>query len=60
VLEKAGVLEPELARALGRMVGFRNILVHDYARRDPVILLRVLKVDLADIERFRAAVLRVI
>jgi len=60
VLAEAGILEPELGRALGRMVGFRDILVHDYARLDPVILLRVLKVDLADIERFRAGVLRVI
>lgn len=60
VLAEAGVLDPELGRTLGRMVGFRNILVHDYARLDPAILLRVLKVDLADIERFRAAVLRVI
>lgn len=60
VLAEAGVLEPELGRALGRMVGFRNILVHDYARLDPEILLRVLKVDVSDIERFRPAVLRAV
>jgi uncharacterized protein YutE (UPF0331/DUF86 family) len=38
------------------MVGFRNILVHDYARVGPAIVVRVLRSDLADIERFREAV----
>src|SRR5262249_25667401 len=60
LLAEAGLLEPELGRALARMVGFRNILVHDSARLDPGMLLRVLKVDLADIDRFRAAVLRLL
>jgi uncharacterized protein YutE (UPF0331/DUF86 family) len=56
-LADAGLLEPELARALGRMVAFRNILVHDYARLDPQIVLRVLESDLRDVERLRDAVL---
>ena len=38
------------------MVGFRNILVHDYARLDQSIVLRVLREDLRDLERFRQAV----
>jgi uncharacterized protein YutE (UPF0331/DUF86 family) len=58
VLAEAGVLKPELGRTLGRMVGFRNILVHDYARLDTATPLRVLNVDLADVERFHASVLR--
>ena len=37
-------------------VGFRNILVHDYTRLDPAIVIRVLRHDLLDLERFRAAV----
>jgi uncharacterized protein YutE (UPF0331/DUF86 family) len=40
------------AAALASMVGFRNILVHDYARIDPAIVVRVLRSDLADVERF--------
>lgn len=60
VLAEAGVIPPDLGAALARMVGFRNILVHDYARLDPTIVLRVLRTDIADIERFREAVLRVI
>jgi uncharacterized protein YutE (UPF0331/DUF86 family) len=54
------VLDPDLGRALGRMVSFRNILVHDYARLDPRIVLRVLEADVMDIDRFREAALRAI
>ena len=35
------------------MVGFRNILVHDYTRLDPSIVIRVLRNDVRDVERFR-------
>ena len=37
------------------MVGVRNILVHDYARLDPAIVVRVLQKDVGDLERFRDA-----
>jgi uncharacterized protein YutE (UPF0331/DUF86 family) len=60
VLADAGLVEPTLGLALARMVGFRNVLVHDYARVDPAIVLRVLSTDLGDVEKFRAAVLRLV
>lgn len=60
ILAEAGVLSPDLGDALARMVGFRNILVHDYARLDPAIVIRVLRADIVDVERFRDAVLRAI
>jgi uncharacterized protein YutE (UPF0331/DUF86 family) len=56
ILAEAGVLPAPLATALASMVGFRNILVHDYTRLDPAIVVRVLGSDLSDIERFREAV----
>lgn len=56
ILAEAGLLPAPLATALASMVGFRNILVHDYARLDPAIVVRVLGSDLADIARFREAV----
>jgi len=56
-LGEADLLPRELAASLARMVGFRNILVHDYARLDPAIVVRVLRTDLSDLERFREAVL---
>lgn len=59
-LADAGVLDADLGRALRRMVSFRNILVHDYARLDPGIVLQVLDSDVMDIDRFREAALRTI
>jgi uncharacterized protein YutE (UPF0331/DUF86 family) len=44
-----------LGSALASMVGFRNILVHDYTRLDLAIVVRVLRTDLVDVERFRDA-----
>ena len=56
ILAEAQLIPGELGHALALMVGFRNILVHDYARLDPSIVLRVLRDDLRDLERFREAV----
>ncbi len=57
-LGHAGLVPDALARSLARMVGFRNILVHDYARIDRATVLRVLRIDIDDVERFRDVVLR--
>jgi len=56
ILAEAGLLSAELGSALASMVGFRNILVHDYARIDSEIVIRVLRTDLQDFERFRETV----
>ncbi len=60
VLGEAKILSLVLSEALAKMVGFRNILVHDYARLDPVIVLRILGTDLQDLERFRSEVLQLV
>ncbi len=60
ILAEAGVIPIDLGAALARMVGFRDILVHDYARVDSTIVLRVLRTDLADVVRFREAILHII
>ena len=60
ILAEADILPRDLGAELARMVGFRNILVHDYARLDPAIVLRVLHTDLQDVERFRTAILRIV
>lgn len=56
ILGEAGLLPTSLAKAPAWMVGFRDILVHDDARVDPAIVIRVLRSDLSDVERFREAV----
>ncbi len=53
ILAEAGLLPHELGGLLASMVGFRNILVHDYTRLDPTIVTRVLRTDLGDLARFR-------
>ena len=52
LLVRAGSLEPSLAEGLKRMVGFRNIAVHDYARIDLEIVHAILERRLGDLGRF--------
>lgn len=57
LLGRHGVLEPAHAAAMRQAVGFRNVLVHEYAKVDDEIVLRRLA-DPSDLERFAAAVAR--
>ncbi|WP_172675888.1 DUF86 domain-containing protein [Propionispora sp. 2/2-37] len=52
VLAENGVLTQEQAATYQKMAQFRNLLVHDYARIDPEILLSILKRNLTDLEFF--------
>lgn len=56
ILAEANLLPRDLGASLASMVGFRNILVHDYTRLDPAIVMRVLRTDVNDLSRFRDAV----
>jgi uncharacterized protein YutE (UPF0331/DUF86 family) len=48
LLERQGLLEPGLADRLRRMVGFRNIAVHEYRKIDPDIVAAILDRHLGD------------
>jgi uncharacterized protein YutE (UPF0331/DUF86 family) len=48
LLCKAGLIAPELAAGLQRMVGFRNIAVHDYKTMEIPILIQVIEKHLDD------------
>jgi uncharacterized protein YutE (UPF0331/DUF86 family) len=52
VLASHGVLAPELALRLGRAVGMRNILVHDYVDVDVERLAAIVRDDLGDLRTF--------
>ena len=41
-----------------KMAKFRNIVVHDYARIDPEIVIGILKKNLGDFKRFAKEVLQ--
>ncbi len=52
ILAKAQVIPDELARKLRGMVGFRNILVHEYQQLDMTILVDVIQHRLDDLILF--------
>lgn len=57
VLAEAGLLDWVRRDAMIRMSGFRNLIVHEYGRIDPAMVVRILRENLQDFARFKAAVL---
>ena len=55
ILSRHGHIEDDLREKWIRMIGFRNILVHDYLDVDREIVYRALKGDLEDIAALRRA-----
>jgi uncharacterized protein YutE (UPF0331/DUF86 family) len=55
LLGEHGVVDPRLAGRMAQSVGFRNVLVHDYARVDDDLVVRRLD-DLSDLRSFARAV----
>ena len=51
-IEQAGVIDHELAVALQRMVGFRNLAVHNYRQIDLLVVQRLIENRLEDLARF--------
>ncbi len=58
ILKKAKLISADLARQLQKMVGFRNIAVHDYTSIDVDVLKSVLLKDLRDLEEFSTTILK--
>lgn len=56
LLQQKGVIDAELAGRLRRMVGFRNIAVHEYQTVDPAILEAILERHLGDLRTLGAQV----
>jgi len=55
-LARGGWIAADLAQRLGRMAGFRNLLVHDYAALDLEILREVVVHRISDLEAFAGAI----
>jgi len=45
----------ELINSMSRAVRFRNLLVHEYARIEPELVVRILRENLDDFDAFRRA-----
>lgn len=57
-LQAAALIDDSLAAAMKRMVGFRNIAVHEYRRLDPKIIAAIIARDLDDVLRFASSLMR--
>jgi uncharacterized protein YutE (UPF0331/DUF86 family) len=58
LLERAGLVDPSLATRLRRMVGFRNVAVHDYQRLNLDIVKAILIERLDDFLEFTRLVIK--
>lgn len=58
LLEGAGWIEPDLSRRMRAMVGFRNIVVHDYQRLRLEIVRSILENHLNDFREFSSAMIQ--
>jgi len=52
ILFENDIISEPICTAMVKMAKFRNIVVHDYARIDPEIVVGILKNDLTDFKRF--------
>lgn len=55
ILNKFGVIPDELQAKMSKMVGFRNISVHDYEHVKPEIVKSIVQKHLPDFEEFYTA-----
>ena len=58
LLAEAGIIDTPMLRILLSMVGFRNILVHQYTRLDPSILHAVITTHIYEVLTFAQAMLQ--
>lgn len=57
ILKLEGVISHELAESLKKMVGFRNIAIHDYQNINIDIVKNIIVKDLNDIKEFASIIL---
>ena len=58
VLYENGIISEGVYRAMLKMAGFRNIIVHDYARVEAEIVIGILRRDLGDFRQFAQEIFR--
>lgn len=57
VLAENRIIDNTLAERLSKAVGFRNIAVHEYNKRDWVIVYSIITKDIEDFRKFTSSVL---
>lgn len=58
LLEKNGLISKEMSNNMKKMIGFRNIAVHDYKKIDEEIIKDVIENHLDDLLEFARAILK--
>jgi len=58
VLAKAEIIPEDLAISLKKMVGFRNIAIHEYQAMDMEIVSSIIENKLSEIERYKTLLLQ--
>ena len=58
ILVQAGLMSPSLGHVMVEMTGFRNVIVHEYARIDADLVIRILREHLQDFRGFETEALR--
>jgi uncharacterized protein YutE (UPF0331/DUF86 family) len=58
LLQTAGVLPVDLTIRLQRMVGFRNVAVHEYTRLNPDIIQSIITKHLDDFRTFSSTIVK--
>ena len=58
LLQTAGILPAELAARMHRMVGFRNVAVHEYTRLNLDIVLTIITKHLDDFRAFASTIVK--
>lgn len=56
ILQEKGILGDELGPAMEQMARFRNLVVHQYEKLDPALVVTILDRHLSDFGRFRDAI----
>lgn len=58
VLMENRVITKNLFRTMEKMAKFRNVIVHQYEKIDPAIVISILRKNLTDFEKYKRAVIK--
>lgn len=58
LLQTAGILPADLAHRMQRMVGFRNVAIHEYTRLNPDVVHTIISKHLDDFRAFSATIVK--
>ena len=58
VLMENRIIHKKLSATMEKMAKFRNVIIHQYEKIDPRIVVAILHKDLADFERYKKAIIK--